>query len=583
MEFEFSNIAVSLDAMLPGNEGMLARELARACGLRARDMASARLVKRSVDARKKSQVHFVVTVAVDMPHACLEDVAQGVKKGIRVKPAETHMPLEVPDCTQAAGVDGFVRPVVVGAGPAGLFAALCLARAGLRPLIVERGRRVEDRISDVESFASGGPLDVNSNVQFGEGGAGTFSDGKLNTGTKSPLIRHVLEEFVAAGAPQDILIDAKPHIGTDLLPGVVRNIRKTIEAAGGEFRFDTQLSDMVVDPCASSKGSSASERSFQGDGDEGVAGSSARISEVVLTNVRSGKSETIACNMLVLAIGHSARDTYELLYRLGVAMERKPFAVGVRIEHLQRDINKAQYGSFSEHPALGAANYKIAVHNDDGRGVYTFCMCPGGTVVAAASEQGALCVNGMSTHARDGLNANSALLVEVRPDDIPGDDVTAGIALQRRMERDAFALGCRGGLPPYTAPAQTVGAFLGRAPGVPSKKVTPTYPCGVSWVDLRECLPGFVAASIEKALPALDRKLRGFADPEAVMVGVEPRSSSPVRLRRDKDTLQAENIQGLYPAGEGAGYAGGITSAAVDGLRVALKIASSVSEGQQLL
>ena len=450
--------------------------------------------------------------------------------------------------------------------------------------MVERGACVEERSAAVAAFEAGGPLDPQANVQFGEGGAGTFSDGKLTTGTKSPQVRHVLETFVRAGAPEEVLWQAKPHIGTDLLPGVVRALRERIVAAGGEVRFHTQLVGLHFE--------------------DGL------LAAVDLQDVRGGATERLAAQRVVLACGHSARDTFELVRAAGVAMERKPFSVGVRIEHRQRQVDQAQYGGAAQHPALGAADYRLAVHLPDGRGVYTFCMCPGGTVVAAASEEGGVCTNGMSRFARDGENANSALLVDVRPDDLEGDDVLAGVALQRRLERAAYRAAREAGGAAYAAPAQTVGDFQAGRPGAPSRTVRPTYPRGVVWCDLRECLPPFVSDALVAALPLLDAKLRGFADADAVMTGVETRSSSPVRIVRDGQfqarletscasganqggeaaagsvsdvagapaTSGAARGSGLYPCGEGAGYAGGIMSAAVDGLRVAEALARAVAE-----
>ncbi len=558
MLVEFSNIPVSLDAMLPHAADVLAREIARGCGISRRQAEEARIVRRSVDARKKSNVHFVVSVVVDVPdvadEADVARVAKRARRGVSARPYAAPEPLCAPDLSGIAEQDGFRRPVVVGAGPAGLFAALYLARCGLRPLVVERGKPVEQRQRDVDAFVAGGPLDPESNVQFGEGGAGTFSDGKLNTGTKSPHIRHVLEEFVSAGAPDDILVDAKPHIGTDLLPAVIRNIRKKIEDAGGEFAFSTRLVGIELNEVAD-------------------APTTPNVHAAVLEDTTTGIMRAVPTSAIVLAIGHSARDTFEMLRGAGVAMERKPFAVGVRIEHLQSAINRAQYGDAAGHPALGAADYKLAVRDDEGRGVYTFCMCPGGTVVAASSEPGCLCVNGMSAHARDGENANSALLAEVRPLDLPGDDVFAGINLQREMERAAFEAGRQATGEPYAAPMQTVGDFLAGRQGAPSTAVTPSYPRSHAWANLDEVFPPFVVKSFKQALPKLDRKLHGFADPQAVLTGVEPRSSSPVRMVRDRETLQSVALGGLYPTGEGAGYAGGIMSAATDGLRVAEAVA----------
>ena len=432
------------------------------------------------------------------------------------------------------------RPLVVGCGPAGLFAALILAQAGQAPLLIDRGRDVAAREADVRAFWATGVLDPESNVQFGAGGAGAFSDGKLNTGTKDPRIRFVLEAFVRCGAPAQILTDAKPHVGTDRLHIAIAALLDRIRALGGEVRFETCLRDLTI-----------------ADG---------RVQAAELAGP-GGDAYRETADAVILAIGHSARDTFAWLHGRGVRMAPKAFSVGVRIEHRQDWLNRAQYGRFAGHPALGAADYKLAMHTADGRGVYTFCMCPGGEVVAAASEIGGVVTNGMSAFARDRENANAAVLVGVTPSDFGSDDPLAGVAFQRRLERAAFAAG--GGA--YRAPAQLVGDFLAGVPSVGFGAVAPSYSRGAVPSDLARCLPGTVTAALRDGLRHMDQALRGFANPEAVMTGVETRSSSPVRMLRG-ETCEAVGIAGLYPCGEGAGYAGGITSAAVDGIRCAERV-----------
>ncbi len=515
-------------------EGALKAEILKHLGVSAEALVSFSIFRRSVDARKKNAILYIYTVDVELKNE--PTLLKRLKHERQVSPSPN---LEYHYVARAPG-DLKERPIVVGTGPCGIFTGLLLAQMGFRPIILERGKSVRERTKDTWGLWRERKLNPESNVQFGEGGAGTFSDGKLYSQIKDPrhLGRKVIQEFVKAGAPPEIMYVGRPHIGTFKLVGMVEQIRATIESLGGEFRFQNKVDDLLLE--------------------------NGEVRGVKLAN-----GEVIASRHVVMAVGHSARDTFQMLYDRGVHIEAKPFSIGFRIEHPQSMIDKCRYGNNAGNPQLGAADYKLVHHCKNGRSVYSFCMCPGGTVVAATSEPGRVVTNGMSQYSRNERNANSGIVVGITPEeDFPGHPL-AGIEFQRKWESRAFELG--GGT--YEAPGQLVGDFLAGKPSTKLGSVIPSYTPGVHLTDLATSLPDYAIEAIREALPEFDKQIKGFSMHDAVLTGVETRTSSPIRIPRKDDDLQSVNIKGLYPAGEGAGYAGGILSAAVDGIKVAEAVA----------
>ncbi|MDN2711668.1 NAD(P)/FAD-dependent oxidoreductase [Janthinobacterium sp. SUN118] len=530
---------------LEHDEAALPAAILARLGIDAGDLLGFTVFKRSYDARKRSAVVLIYSLHVELRNEAA--VLARLQHDVHLMPAPDTDYKFVAGGEQLAGHSNQPRPIVIGTGPCGLFVALILAQMGLRPIILERGKQVRERTVDTFGFWRKRELNPESNVQFGEGGAGTFSDGKLYSQIKDPKHygRKVLTEFVKAGAPEEIMYVSKPHIGTFRLVKMVEEMRANIEQLGGEYRFSSKVVDIDIVP-----------------GSDG-----GQVRGVVLDN-----GETIASNHVVLAIGHSARDTFEMLHRRGVYIEAKPFSIGFRVEHPQSLIDSCRFGPSAGHPILGAADYKLVHHASNGRSVYSFCMCPGGTVVAAASEPGRLVTNGMSQYSRNERNANSAIVVGITPADYPGDPL-AGIALQRELEERAFALG--GGN--YDAPGQLVGDFVAGRASTEFGSVVPSYKPAVHLTDLAPSLPEYAITALREAFPAFNKQIKGYYKADAVLTGVETRTSSPIRIKRRDDDLQSLNTRGLFPAGEGAGYAGGILSAAVDGIKVAEAVALSIA------
>lgn len=521
MPIRINNIILDIDEPMKALQEKAAKKLR----LPVKELKDLRIVKESIDARRKNNIRFNYSVLLRFENEKKllsrvkdddiiyeeEEIAEPIKYGTKIM---EH------------------RPIIVGMGPAGMFAGLLMAKNGYRPLIIERGKKVEDRTVQVEKFWESGSLDVNTNVQFGEGGAGTFSDGKLTTRIKDKRCSFVLEEFVKSGAPEEILYMGKPHIGTDILKSVVKNIRERIIELGGEIKFESRLEDI----------------NFKND----------EIESVVVNGTE------IPCSALILALGHSSRDTYEMLLKRGIFMEPKPFAIGVRAEHKQSMIDEIQYGKYAGHPRLRAADYRLAYSSKKlNRSIYSFCMCPGGEVVAAASEEKRLVTNGMSLYKRDKENANAALVVSVSPQDFEGSDPLSGMEFQRHYEELAYRTG--GGN--YKAPVQLIGDFLKDEKSTKIGDIKPTYRPGYEFAMLSGCLPPYVIDGLKEGILEFDKKIKGYASPDGVLTGIETRTSAPVRIVRNEN-LQSISKKGLYPAGEGAGYAGGIISAAVDGLKV---------------
>lgn len=530
MSIKVNNIILDIDE----DETLIRKRAAKKLKISEKDIQFIKIIKQSIDARKKDIIKFNYSVEI-----CCNSEEKLVSKSVdRDVIFETEMQSEK---LEFGLVPMKHRPIIVGMGPAGLFAGLIMAQNGYKPIIIERGQCVEERTETVNYFWKTGKLNTESNVQFGEGGAGTFSDGKLTTRIKDKRCDFVLHEFVRNGAPEEIQYKGKPHIGTDILKNVVSNIRKEIIRLGGEVLFNSKLEEISV--------------------------KNGKLAAIKVNGTE------IACEDLILSIGHSSRDTYSMLQKIGVALSPKPFAIGVRVEHLQEMIDKSQYGRFAGHPRLKAADYRLThTAKSTGRAVYSFCMCPGGVVVAAASEDGRLVTNGMSYYNRDLVNANSAIVVSVAPEDFEGSSPLRGMEFQRNYEKLAYEIGGGG----FSAPVQLIEDFLKDTVTTKIGSVTPSYAPGFNFKDMRKCLPNYITESLKEGFVAFDSKIKGFACSGGIMTGIETRTSAPVRIERN-EKLMSVNVEGLYPAGEGAGFAGGIISAAVDGIKCAEMIMKSAA------
>lgn len=525
MTIRIINLSLGIDE----STDLLKKKIAKKLRMNVDKVGDYKIIKESLDARKKNDLKFTYAINIDLPNE-----KQLVEK---LKDRDILLEKEGYNADIICGTEKMQnRPVVVGMGPAGIFAALLLARKGYKPLVFERGEDVDNRSKTVDKFWETGVLNKESNVQFGEGGAGTFSDGKLTTRIKDSRCDFVLDALVKHGSPEDIIYKAKPHVGTDILKGVVKNIREEIKSLGGDVLFNSKVEEVITE--------------------------NGKVTTIIVNG------DKVPASDVIFAIGHSSRDTYKMLFEKEVFMEPKPFAIGVRIEHPQKGINENQYGNYATHEKLGAAEYRLTYQSKElNRAVYSFCMCPGGVVVGAASEEGRLCVNGMSYHARDKVNANSALVVTVGPDDYGSDHPLAGMEFQRKYEKLAYELGGSN----YKIPVQLLGDFMKDKVTTELRSVVPSVAPNHVFRDLRECLPDYVVTAIKEAVPDFNRKIEGFGHSDSILTGVETRTSAPVTLKRD-ERLQSISVQGLYPAGEGAGFAGGIISAAVDGIKVAERI-----------